>query len=85
MEEYIFVEPADKARGIRRIVSHLGGNVADVVVFGDERNDLSMFCPEWTCVAMGNAVPELKERADYVTASVWDDGISKACEHFGWI
>ncbi len=85
MEEYIFVEPADKARGIRRIVSHLGGDVANVVVFGDERNDLSMFCPEWTCVAMGNAVPELKERADYVTESVWDDGISKACEHFGWI
>lgn len=85
MDEYIFVEPADKARGIRRIVDHFGGSYSDVVVFGDEKNDLSMFSSEWTCIAMGNAVQELKDRADYVTTAVDDDGIWNACVHFGWI
>lgn len=85
MKEYIFVEPADKARGIRRIVDHFGGDYKDVVVFGDERNDLSMFSDEWTCIAMGNAVQDLKDRADYVTDAVGEDGIYNACAHFGWI
>ena len=85
MKEYIFVEPADKSRGIKRIVDHFGGDYKDVVVFGDERNDLSMFSDEWTCIAMGNAVQELKDRADYVTTDISDDGIWNACAHYGWI
>ena len=36
-----------------------------------------------TSVAMGNAVPQLKERADLVTSSVNDDGIFRACEKLG--
>ena len=55
------------------------------VVFGDARNDLSMFVPEWTSIAMGNAVPELKARATYVTDPVDRDGLYNACRHFGWI
>ena len=30
------------------------------------------------CIAMGNAVPELKQIADYVTDSVENDGCEKA-------
>lgn len=33
-------------------------------------------------VAMGNAIDELKEIADYVTTSVDDDGIRNALRHF---
>ena len=29
--------------------------------------------------------PALKEKADYVTDTNVNDGIKKACEHFGWI
>lgn len=36
-------------------------------------------------VAMGNAIDELKEMADYVTTSVDDDGILNALKHFGLI
>lgn len=82
---YIFVEPCEKAVGIRKMVEMVGGNVKDVVVFGDARNDLSMFVPEWTSIAMGNAVPELKARATYVTDPVDRDGLYNACRHFGWI
>lgn len=81
----LFVEPVDKGRGVRRMMEHYGAPVGDAVAFGDGGNDLSMFLPDWTCIAMGNAIPELKERADYVTADVDKDGILLACQHFGWI
>ena len=42
-----------------------------------------MFTDEWTCVAMGNAIDELKEKADYVTTNVDEDGIYNACEYLG--
>jgi hydroxymethylpyrimidine pyrophosphatase-like HAD family hydrolase len=82
---YIFVEPQDKAKGIRIIMTELGCKDSDVVVFGDELNDLSMFLPEWTCIAMGNAREEVKARADFVTRNCDDDGIGYALRHFGWI
>lgn len=83
----IFIEPTEKALGIKRMMDELGASdsYADVVVFGDGTNDVSMFIPEWTSIAMGNAIPELKERATYVTTNCKDNGIWNACRHFGWI
>lgn len=83
---YAFVEPADKAGGIRRVMDHYGAPYSDVVVFGDQRNDLSMFYPEeWTCIAMGNACEEVKARATFVTRDVDDDGLAYGLRYFGWI
>lgn len=82
---YIFVEPADKARGIRYIIDCFHASYEDVVVFGDGKNDVSMFTDEWFCIAMGNAIPELKAKADYVTLPVSQDGVAYALEHLGWI
>lgn len=82
-DSYFFVEPTDKAYGIRRMVTMLGAETKDVIVFGDGLNDLSMFTKEWTCVAMGNAVPQLKAKADFVTKDAADDGILYACMHLG--
>lgn len=84
-KEYIFVEPGDKSVGIKMMVDHFNGDYKDVVVFGDEKNDLSMFIDEWTSIAMGNAIDELKEKASYVTDTCDNDGIYKACLHYGWI
>ena len=81
----MFVEPGDKSKGIKRMVEHLDGDVKDVVVFGDEKNDLSMFIPEWTSIAMGNGIDELKKKATYVTTDADKDGIYNACLHYGWI
>lgn len=81
----LFVEPMDKRRGIKRMMAELNAPIEDVVVFGDGLNDVTMFSPEWTSIAMGNAREVLKQRADFVTAACDDDGIMKACEHFGWI
>ena len=67
------------------MIEHLNGDLKDVVVFGDDTNDLVMFDKRWTSIAMGNAVDELKAKADYVTERNIDDGIYKACKKFGWI
>lgn len=84
-KEYIFVEPLDKSVGIRRVMDYYHADYRDAVVFGDGLNDITMFIPDWTCIAMGNAVEELKERADFVTKDSGDDGIGYALRHFGWI
>ena len=84
-KEYLFVEATDKAWGIRRIMEHFGADCSDVIVFGDAYNDMSMFSDQWTNVAMGNAVPELKARADLVTSDVDKDGIYNACVTLGLI
>lgn len=84
-KEYLFVEPGDKSVGIKMIVDHFQGDYKDVVVFGDEKNDLSMFRDEWTSIAMGNAIDKLKAKATYVTDDCDKDGIYNACKHFGWI
>lgn len=82
-DEYIFVEPSDKAFGIRQILDYYGADYADAVVFGDAVNDITMFVNDWTKVAMGNAIPELKARADYITTDVDKDGIYNACIALG--
>ncbi|MGN0465347.1 MAG: HAD hydrolase family protein [Lachnospiraceae bacterium] len=84
-DAFIFVEPTDKAVGIRKVQEIYHIDDEDIVVFGDGMNDVSMFLPQWKCIAMGNAVPELKERASFVTKNAADDGIVYALKHFGWI
>lgn len=85
LNEYIFIEPADKAHGVRRILDHFGARYEDAIVFGDGINDLSMFVDVWTKVAMGNACDELKARADLITTDVDKDGIWNACKTLGLI
>ena len=83
MPPYFFVEPTDKAAGIKRMMDCFQADYRDVIVFGDGANDLGMFIDEWTKVAMGNAIPELKAKADYITTDVDHDGIYNACLALG--
>ncbi|MBQ9663699.1 MAG: HAD hydrolase family protein [Oscillospiraceae bacterium] len=83
MPEYFFVEPTEKAVGIRRMMDYYHADYSDAIVFGDGANDLTMFTDDWTKVAMGNAIPELKAKADYVTTDVDQDGIYNACLALG--
>lgn len=83
--EYVVFQYDAKKEGILRMMNAVGGDLHDVVVFGDDMNDLVMFDPVWTSVAMGNAVDTLKEKADYVTDRNVDHGIWNACVRNGWI
>ena len=84
-QDVLFIEPVCKQRGIRRMLDVLGASDEDVAVFGDGTNDVCMFGQGWLSVAMGNACAALKEKADYITTPVDQDGLWNACRHFGWI
>lgn len=76
----------DKGVGVARALEYLGrsGN-ARTFGFGDSGNDLGMLAAVETAVAMGNAMPEVKAVADYVTDDVAHDGTVTAMRHFGLI
>ncbi|MEG0453134.1 MAG: HAD-IIB family hydrolase [Coprobacillus sp.] len=85
VEEYLTFQHDRKDEGIKKVIKYLNGRVEDVVVFGDDYNDLVMFNDEWTSIAMGNACEELKQKASFITKENIDNGIQYACQHFGWI
>lgn len=74
-----------KGTGIRKVCELLGVDPADTFAFGDSVNDLGMFEAAGTAVAMGNGTQAAKDAADYVTDSLYEDGIWNACRHFGLI
>lgn len=82
---FLTIEPDDKYSGIKRMMAHIHGDMANVVVFGDGINDMQMFEHAPFSIAVGNAIPQIKKLADYVTKDSVDDGIQHACEHFEWI
>lgn len=53
------------------------------IALGDSANDISMFDAADLAIAMGNATEETKQHADYITASVLDDGLYQAFEYAG--
>lgn len=76
----------DKGVGVARALEYLGraGNTR-TFGFGDSGNDLGMLAAVKTAVAMGNAMPEVKAVANYVTDDVAHDGTVTAMQHFGLI
>lgn len=63
-----------KASGLQHVVDELGLTAADVLAIGDGRNDIEMLRWAGRGVAMGQAVEVVREAADAVTESVYDDG-----------
>ena len=52
----------------------------DVLVFGDNNNDLSMFEYFEESVAVENATEDIRKKAKYQTASSLDEGVAKYLE-----
>jgi hypothetical protein len=71
---------ADKGVGLRWLCAHLGIAADDVLVFGDEVNDLPMFEFAGRRVAVENAGPLVRAAADELTASNADDGVARFIE-----
>ena len=72
---------ASKARGILDVCAYFDVDASDCMAFGDGLNDLEMFDLVGYAVAMGDAKPELIERADFVTGTIEEHGIQAVVKH----
>jgi len=73
---------ATKQYAILELAKYLNINTHDIIVVGDGHNDFPLFMAAGFRIAMGNAVPELKEIADYIAPSVEEDGVAHVIEKF---
>lgn len=64
-----------KGSGMEMICRHFGMRLQDAVAFGDSMNDYEMISCAGISVAMGNACQELKNIADIVCETAWEDGV----------
>ncbi|MBR3225548.1 MAG: HAD family phosphatase [Atopobiaceae bacterium] len=72
-----------KGDAARDVTKALGLAHGDSYAFGDGINDLSMVEAVAHGVAMGNAVDELKEVAEFVTYGILEDGVAHGLAHYG--
>ena len=69
-----------KAKGLSILSDNLGVKREEIITVGDNINDMEMIEYAGLGVAMGNAPDQVKDKADYVTASNNDDGLAKFLE-----
>ena len=67
---------ADKGSALKTLCRHMGISPEAAIAFGDGGNDVKLMDAAGTAVAMGNAVPALKERADVITKRNSEDGVA---------
>lgn len=73
---------ANKGSSLMILAEKLGLDPEEVMGFGDNDNDLEMIQKAGLGVAMQNAIPEVKEAADYITDTNDREGVAKAIEKF---
>ncbi|MDE6662319.1 MAG: Cof-type HAD-IIB family hydrolase [Lachnospiraceae bacterium] len=78
----IFPKGVDKGKALMTVCNHLGIDLQNVMAFGDQDLDIPLIEAAGTGVAMGNAIPQLKEKADFITGTNNEDGIAYALEHY---
>ncbi|WP_413374785.1 Cof-type HAD-IIB family hydrolase [Alkalihalobacillus sp. 1P02AB] len=79
----VIPQGGSKAVGIAKIMEKLGYPKERQYAFGDGLNDIEMLTEIENSVAMGNAEPEVKDCARYVTKSVDEDGIAHGLKMVG--
>src|SRR5581483_436099 len=73
---------ATKMHGVEIIMQKLNLKREDLIGVGDSYNDFPLLMSCGLKVAMGNAIADLKEIADYVAPSVEEDGVATVIEKF---
>lgn len=75
---------ATKGSAVRKLTEMLGKDMKNVAILGDAENDITMFKEAKTngglAIAVGNAMQPVKENANYITSSVYENGFAKAIE-----
>lgn len=72
----------NKGYGVELLAKRLGIKPEEVICVGDAGNDIHMIKFAGLGVAMGNAFPEVKEIADYITLSNEEHGVAHVIDKF---
>jgi len=75
-------DDSGKCNGLQRVTDRLGLRPEEVLAIGDHLNDLKMLDFAGVGVAMGNALPEVRAAADWVTGTLDEDGVAQAIDRF---
>ncbi|MBE1441726.1 HAD hydrolase family protein [Paenibacillus sp. OAS669] len=67
---------ANKKEGLLKWAQRLGCDPEDIIVFGDNLNDIGLFAAAGTAIAVDNAQKELKAIADQIIGSNEEDGVA---------
>ena len=73
---------ATKQHGIFEVAKILKINTHEIIGVGDSYNDFPLLMACGLKVAMGNAIDDLKEIADYIAPSVEEDGVADVINKF---
>ncbi|MGL5808432.1 MAG: HAD family hydrolase [Nocardioides sp.] len=71
-----------KASGLEFVCQRIGARAADVLAIGDGRNDIELLAWAGRGVAMGQAIDVVRDAADQVTGTVYDDGAAAELERW---
>lgn len=77
----MFPRDVNKGSALELICREIGIRREETIAFGDQELDLPLLEAAGFAVAMGNAIPRLKETADYVTASNNQAGVALALQN----
>ena len=78
----IMAKDVNKASSIEKIRDFLGFDKGEIVVFGDDANDIEMLRECGIGVAVANAINEAKAVADHICDSNDNDGVAKWLEEY---
>ena len=72
----IYSNEVSKATGILDVLHELNIDIKDSYCFGDGPNDVEMFETVGHPIAMGNAIEDIKKRAEIICPSVQENGVA---------
>ena len=78
----IFSKGVSKGTALQNVCNKLNIDIKDSIAFGDQELDISMIEAAGVGIAMGNAIQELKEKADFITKTNNEAGIAYALEYY---
>src|SRR5947199_160668 len=78
----ILPQGSSKGAALEFVAQHLGIPLSEIIAVGDNLNDLEMIRTAGLGVAMGNAPPELRTQAGYVTSTNDEGGLAEVIERF---
>lgn len=78
----IITKGINKGAAIEWLCDKYGISVKDTIALGDSENDIAMIKSAGLGVAMANAMPSVKQVADYITDTNDNDGVAKVIYEF---